>query len=128
MRSLLAITVSALALAGCVTENSYNGSNKPVVENKINNTGAARTRIALAVEYLSTGKVCVSHYIDQYKNTTLVEMVTNNVDLPRKFSEVIQALPTYNSTTKMEERKAFAHKNTYRNQLINIEEKLTKIA
>lgn len=62
MRSLLAITVSALALAGCVTENSYNGSNKPVVENKINNTGAARTRIALALQYLKTGNNSQAKY------------------------------------------------------------------
>ena len=37
MRSILAITVSAIALTGCVTENSYNGSDRPVVEKKINN-------------------------------------------------------------------------------------------
>ncbi|WP_392353549.1 type IV pilus biogenesis/stability protein PilW [Pseudoalteromonas sp. PB2-1] len=62
MRSLLAITVSTLALTGCVTENSYNGSNKPVVENKINNTGAARTRIALALQYLKTGNNSQAKY------------------------------------------------------------------
>lgn len=62
MRSLLAITVSTLVLAGCVTENSYNGSNKPVVENKINNTGAARTRIALALQYLKTGNNSQAKY------------------------------------------------------------------
>ena len=62
MRSLLAKTVSTLALTGCVTENSYNGSNKPVVENKINNTGAARTRIALALQYLKTGNNSQAKY------------------------------------------------------------------
>ena len=62
MRSLLAITISALALTGCVTENSYDGNDKPVVENKINNTGAARTRIALALEYLSTGNSSQAKY------------------------------------------------------------------
>ncbi|NMM42626.1 type IV pilus biogenesis/stability protein PilW [Pseudoalteromonas arctica] len=62
MRSLLAITISTLALTGCVTENSYDGNDKPVVENKINNTGAARTRIALALEYLSTGNSSQAKY------------------------------------------------------------------
>ncbi|CAM3843525.1 MULTISPECIES: type IV pilus biogenesis/stability protein PilW [Pseudoalteromonas] len=62
MRSLLAITISALALTGCVTENSYDGNDKPVVENKINNTGAARTRIALALEYLNTGNSSQAKY------------------------------------------------------------------
>ncbi|MBH0078766.1 MULTISPECIES: type IV pilus biogenesis/stability protein PilW [Pseudoalteromonas] len=62
MRSILAITLSTLALSGCVSESSYNGSNKPVVENKINNTGAARTRIALALQYLKTGNNSQAKY------------------------------------------------------------------
>ena len=62
MRSILAITVSAIALTGCVTENSYNGSDRPVVEKKINNTGAARTRIALALQYLKTGNNSQAKY------------------------------------------------------------------
>lgn len=62
MRSILAITVSAFALTGCVTENSYDGSDRPVVEKKINNTGAARTRIALALQYLKTGNNSQAKY------------------------------------------------------------------
>ncbi|WP_350603853.1 type IV pilus biogenesis/stability protein PilW [Pseudoalteromonas sp. SMN1298-MNA-CIBAN-0114] len=62
MRSILAITLSTLALSGCVSESSYNGSNKPVIENKINNTGAARTRIALALQYLKTGNNSQAKY------------------------------------------------------------------
>lgn len=62
MRSILAITLSALVLSGCVTESSYNGSNKPVVKNKINNAGAARTRIALALQYLKTGNNSQAKY------------------------------------------------------------------
>lgn len=62
MRSLLALTLSTLALSGCVSESSYNGSDKPVVENKINNAGAARTRIALALQYLETGNNSQAKY------------------------------------------------------------------
>ncbi|ATD04924.1 type IV pilus biogenesis/stability protein PilW [Pseudoalteromonas tetraodonis GFC] len=62
MRSLLALALSTLLLSGCVTENSYNGSDKPVVENKINNAGAARTRIALALQYLNTGNNSQAKY------------------------------------------------------------------
>ena len=62
MRSILALTVSTLALAGCVTENSYDGSNRPVVEKEINNSGAARTRIALALQYLKTGNNSQAKY------------------------------------------------------------------
>jgi len=62
MRSILALTLSALALSGCVSESSYNGSNKPVVKNKINNAGAARTRIALALQYLKAGNNSQAKY------------------------------------------------------------------
>lgn len=62
MRSLLALTLSTLALTGCVSESSYNGSDKPVVKNKINNAGAARTRIALALQYLETGNNSQAKY------------------------------------------------------------------
>ncbi|ASM51863.1 hypothetical protein PESP_b0277 [Pseudoalteromonas espejiana DSM 9414] len=62
MRSLLALTLSSLALTGCVTESSYNGSDKPVIENKINNESAARTRIALALQYLDTGNNSQAKY------------------------------------------------------------------
>jgi type IV pilus biogenesis/stability protein PilW len=53
MRSLLALTIIAIALTGCVTETSYKGTDKPVTENKLNNETAARTRISLALQYLS---------------------------------------------------------------------------
>ncbi|MEC8350745.1 MAG: type IV pilus biogenesis/stability protein PilW, partial [Pseudomonadota bacterium] len=62
MRSILAITVSAFALTGCVTENSYEGSDRPVVEKQVNNTGAARTRIALALQYLKAGNNSQAKY------------------------------------------------------------------
>ena len=62
MRSILAITVGAFALTGCVTENSYEGSDRPVVEKQVNNTGAARTRIALALQYLKTGNNSQAKY------------------------------------------------------------------
>ncbi|TMP44419.1 MULTISPECIES: type IV pilus biogenesis/stability protein PilW [unclassified Pseudoalteromonas] len=62
MRSILAITVSVFALTGCVTENSYEGSDRPVVEKQVNNTGAARTRIALALQYLKTGNNSQAKY------------------------------------------------------------------
>lgn len=62
MRCLLVITTSTLLLTGCITENSYNGSNKPVVENAVNNVGAARTRIALALQYLETGNNSQAKY------------------------------------------------------------------
>jgi len=54
MRYLLTLTLLVIALTGCITQNSYNDSNEPVVENEIDTTSAARTRIALALQYLNT--------------------------------------------------------------------------
>ncbi|MEM0515540.1 type IV pilus biogenesis/stability protein PilW [Pseudoalteromonas sp. YIC-827] len=62
MRKLLATSISLLALGGCVTESTYVGSDKPVVEKKINNVEAARTRISLALNYLSQGDSTQAKY------------------------------------------------------------------
>ena len=55
MKHFTVATLSVLLLTACVTEKSYVGSDKPVVEKKINNEKAARTRIALALKYLTAG-------------------------------------------------------------------------
>ncbi|MBS3797471.1 type IV pilus biogenesis/stability protein PilW [Pseudoalteromonas sp. BDTF-M6] len=62
MRKLLVTSISLLALGGCVTESTYVGSDKPVVEKKINNVEAARTRISLALNYLSQGESTQAKY------------------------------------------------------------------
>ncbi|MEO2281619.1 type IV pilus biogenesis/stability protein PilW [Pseudoalteromonas pernae] len=62
MRKLLVTSISLLALGGCVTESTYVGSDKPVVEKKINNVDAARTRISLALNYLSQGNSTQAKY------------------------------------------------------------------
>lgn len=61
MRHLL-IVAGMLAMTGCVTESVYLGSDKPVVEKRINNEDAARTRISLALKYLSTGDSSQAKY------------------------------------------------------------------
>lgn len=62
MRKLLVTSVSLLALGGCVTESTYVGSDRPVVEKRINNVDAARTRISLALNYLSQGNSTQAKY------------------------------------------------------------------
>ncbi|TLX50187.1 type IV pilus biogenesis/stability protein PilW [Pseudoalteromonas ruthenica] len=62
MRKLLVTSVSLLALGGCVTESTYMGSDRPVVEKRINNVDAARTRISLALNYLSQGNSTQAKY------------------------------------------------------------------
>ncbi|MCF6441481.1 type IV pilus biogenesis/stability protein PilW [Pseudoalteromonas luteoviolacea] len=50
------------SLSGCVTETRYANNNKPVVQKKTNNQDAAKTRIALALQYLNTGNNTQAKY------------------------------------------------------------------
>ena len=62
MRRSVLVGVVLFATTGCVTESVYVGSDKPVVENKINNDEAARTRISLALKYLASGDSTQAKY------------------------------------------------------------------
>ncbi|MBU88326.1 MAG: glycosyl transferase family 1 [Chloroflexi bacterium] len=74
------------------------------------------------LEFLSTGKVVVTHYIDEYKNHDgIICMSKKNSDLPKLFSKVVNNLDAYNSNQKAEERISFAKNNTYNRQLNRIE-------
>ena len=74
------------------------------------------------LEFLSTGKVVVSHYIDEYKDkSNLLEMVETSNLLPNKFSHIINNLDYYNSKDKINIRKKYASDNSYFNQLNRIE-------
>ncbi|SFC67856.1 type IV pilus biogenesis/stability protein PilW [Pseudoalteromonas denitrificans] len=55
MRHLLFYSLILLSVSGCVTQNVYEGSKKSVVNKKVDNSQAARTRISLALKYLSMG-------------------------------------------------------------------------
>jgi glycosyltransferase involved in cell wall biosynthesis len=81
------------------------------------------------LEYLSTGKVVVSNYVDEYKDKRhLLEMVEENSDLPKQFQKVIANLSFYNTEEKQAERKAFALANTYSEQIEKIERIIQTIA
>lgn len=62
MRHFLFYLLVLLCLSGCVTQNTYDGSKKSVITKKINNTQAARTRISLALKYLSMGDSSQAKY------------------------------------------------------------------
>ncbi len=73
------------------------------------------------LEYLSTGKVVVSHYIDEYRTKEdLVVMSERNSGLHSKFKEVLDNLAYYNSEDLMEKRKKFSTENTYEQHLDTI--------
>jgi len=78
------------------------------------------------MEYLSTGKVIVSNNITTYQEypnmICMVASRSDNAGLPRLFKETINQIDQYNSDELMQERRAFAHNNTYRKQLDRISE------
>lgn len=70
------------------------------------------------LEYFSTGKVVVSHYIDEYQDKkNILEFVRDNNNLPKTFLHVINNLDQFNSKTLQQKRINFAKKNSYTNQL-----------
>jgi len=53
---------SGLALTGCVSEQSYVGTDKPVSDRSFDNIEAARTRISLGLNYLRRGDTSQAKY------------------------------------------------------------------
>ena len=79
------------------------------------------------LEYLMSGKVIVSTYLEEYKNKRyLIEMVDNPEDFIKKFDEVVNNLDNYNSPQKQQERIEFALQHTYDKQLEKIKELIKK--
>ena len=76
------------------------------------------------MEYLSTGKVIISNNITTYQPyPDLIRMNDSREDnklLPALFRDAITNLFHWNSDTLVNQRKSFANKNTYRDQLERI--------
>jgi hypothetical protein len=76
------------------------------------------------MEYLSTGKVIISNNITTYQEypdlIRMNESRENNQLLPALFRETVTNLYKWNSDLLMNQRKSFANKNTYRDQLERI--------
>ena len=74
------------------------------------------------LEYVSTGKPVVTHYIDEYKDTgNLILMAKKNADIPKLFKESLKNLDDYNNEDLQRKRKEFARNNSYRNHIRKIE-------
>ena len=74
------------------------------------------------IEYLSTGKPIVSHYIDEYReHNDIICMANDNKALPGLFSLVSKNLRNYNSSELIDKRKNIAKDNTYSLQIDRIE-------
>jgi glycosyltransferase involved in cell wall biosynthesis len=72
------------------------------------------------LEYLMTGNTIVSTLLPAYPDD-LVHQCTNAEEFLHCFSEVLQSLESENSANLQSERREFAKKFTYENQLIRIE-------
>ncbi len=85
---------------------------------RVEEYGEQLTNTHKLLEYLYSGKVVVSTYLDEYKDKRyLLEMVDNSKDYIDKFDEVVNNLEFYNSTEKQQQRIAFAKEHTYENSL-----------
>ena len=77
------------------------------------------------IEYLGSGKIVVTSYVDEYKDKRhLLEMVNQNHEIPELFSEIIDNIEFYNSAEKRKERIQFALENSYSNQTEKILNKI----
>jgi glycosyltransferase involved in cell wall biosynthesis len=74
------------------------------------------------LEYLSSGKVALTHFIDEYKNQPeLFLMCNKNNELPEQFKYALKNLSLLNNKESMLRRIKFASENTYSKQLERIE-------
>jgi glycosyltransferase involved in cell wall biosynthesis len=79
------------------------------------------------LEYLSTGKPVISTHVSNYAGLDLLEMggAGDEDRLPELFNEVMQRLPDFSSPERQQKRIGFALDNTYKRQVIRIEEFIT---
>ena len=76
------------------------------------------------LEYLSTGKPVITHYVSSYKGLSVLDMLSddNNDKYPAHFSRVLSKVRSGEETTeKSRERINFALSNTYEKQIDRIE-------
>ncbi|GAA4753483.1 glycosyltransferase family 4 protein [Flavisolibacter ginsenosidimutans] len=76
------------------------------------------------IEYLSTGKACISNRIIMYEKTSgLLEMPDEytNENLPSLFRNVITNIAEFNNPERQKKRIEFALENTYRKNIDTIE-------
>lgn len=74
------------------------------------------------MEYLGSGKTVIATKTLEYENNDLIEMSSSREEFFSKFGAVISQLKEYNSEKRMHERRAFALKNSYENQIKLIEQ------
>ena len=79
------------------------------------------------LEFLSSGKPIVSHYMDEYKDRSdLIQMADDNKELSQVFSEVVENIKTFSSRENQLKRISYAKEHTYEKKLKRVEKLLDK--
>ena len=82
---------------------------------------ASRANPHKVLEFLSTGKIILSYYMEEYSNhDELLVMVKEKDKLQSKFREIIDKIEFFNDKDKMGIRIEFVKKHTYANKLFEI--------
>jgi hypothetical protein len=81
------------------------------------------------LEYLSSGKPVVSHYMSSYKDTDILYMLTSksNENYERLFNDVVDKVKLGESEINIKKRLSFAVNNSYKQQLAFIENKINDV-
>lgn len=81
------------------------------------------------LEYLSTGKPVVSHFVETYKASALLYMATttNNEDYVKIFNQVVDIIVRGEDPVLAKERRLFAMDNTYHKQIDRIEKHIDQM-
>jgi len=65
------------------------------------------------MQFLSTGKIIVSHYVSEYSNTNLFVMVQNNINFPLITDSVFSNIEYHNCSKFRNQRISYAKNNIY---------------
>ncbi|HYE53395.1 MAG TPA: hypothetical protein VD996_01075 [Chitinophagaceae bacterium] len=106
----------------------YQGADVFVICYDIEKDQSKGTNYHKVIEFLSTGRVIVSNNITTYDGLGLFEMCrsrSDNNEFPGLLEHVIQNIEQFNSIEKQQQRKAYAHQNTYEQHLVTISKMLS---
>lgn len=89
---------------------------------------AQHSNLHKTMEYMGSGKVIVTSYVDEYKNNLdLLQMCTKNEAIVPTFEETLKHLDNYNAPSLQAKRKAFAAANSYAKQIQKIASKISQL-
>lgn len=78
-------------------------------------------------EYLGSGQVIVSSWIQDFANKNLIEMTQSAEEFPSLLQSVVEHLDYHNAENKRKERIEFAQNNTYDKQIQTIENYINRL-